>query len=1079
MANFGTPDDIYRAILLLPLAQDSCFDEVFFNKICRNAEVVSLILSKKLTLNEKQLERIAQSKFIQGVKEESERFEKLYAYTVTEKRLSINKLSKYTRDKKLTIGDDPIHRTIKIGIDWENTDEESKTWLQKYIIEWDSATIDVLSDLYNKFREEPSKLIIQSAKVSYLYRNKNSTLEPEIDSKTGQQFEIQMDSKNNFRIFKLTLVDESTGKVRNSFIAENNGLAIYVDKDKKTEEYKIKKFDSTILGNYLDKKYITKKEDQPEEYKGLKLSDKYINIKFAQFREPFRAKIAQTICSYLDKYYNSLFNIDKTYKVNAHRLKQNIEFISDNFPIQSLKTLTEEHPKKPSANQEEIYRYNAFITTYNQFINEYIWQKSFDTDIKDKVKKLQVIKGVPSFPVVEKQSKRDYQKIYKEIQNDYTISKDKVSKVGESKVDVLKLAEWLSRKWTKSGKDASTVLKQIGERLDLKEVPNSKYPQLDVPKEKAFSIWKEVLGFLDELIHTNQLNNFSDTKEVRRVADIYAQYISFSSELTWDKKTQEYFNFRIRFNTNTALLKASPFEELKDEKKEISFSGFSADKNGLKKGFAFAYKEVDGKLKFYLIFNLYNNIHLKFNEGGEYSVVAYEGDNRVIKGLSFDEGVEGTCILPLSFGKRIGRKYFYNNFSTPGDFNQLDFLKSHYIKFSNLRVIQEKTVSDNKNETIKYYAAISLERDFGSTKQAEYSYNELIGVDMGEKIPAVMAGVRLDNTVHWVANLHEEMNDKLFNIQRQKDEAQREKGAIPKKLTSRISNVTQKLLEDISIEALEKAVKKQALIVTEDLARGFGRGSHKGTYVWMRQYTKLNDILALKASELGLIKSPPEYAYSQHGILAKVPASYTSKTSIQTGFILRSPSAFKTQDESISGLDTITLKDDIFVDNDTSNQTTFELNLDTKEVTIAWKDNKTTKKFSGRAENLDAYYSTSVGKEKFEKLMSLIFEQRKSNSEVRRKKIAQFIYSLLNPRRQQDTYTDIFTGKSVNADAQGAINIARSFNFGQCDIYNKYVKKKNLSTGAKLHYYQKWYLEYCVKNKSLPEIPNLWITSSH
>ena len=324
---------------------------------------------------------------------------------------------------------------------------------------------------------------------------------------------------------------------------------------------------------------------------------------------------------------------------------------------------------------------------------------------------------------------------------------------------------------------------------------------------------------------------------------------------------------------------------------------------------------------------------------------------------------------------------------------------------------------------------------------------------MGENIPAVMAVVSLNNQIESYRFLHSEMKEKLVKIQEGKDLSQKNKGYVRPKLVSTIKNLTKTLLEDIAIESLSSCVNNKSLLVTEDLSRGFGRGSTKGTYVWMRQYTKLNDVLFDKSKELGLVNGKKQpINFSSDGILAKVPAGYTSKTSVQTGFILRSAIYMEFIDIDITGIGIIKLRDNLL-------DTTFELNLKDKSIMVDWNNMTTIMKFNGKASELGRYYDSELGNYKFNKLINTVFNETSKSSNERKDSIKYFIYNLLNPRKTQEVYTDIFTRKSVNSDVQGSINIARSYLFGQSKNY------KSKLGSERLRRWQDWYKE------NLTEIP--------
>ncbi len=916
------------------------------------------------------------------------------------------------------------------------------------------------------FKNNESDLLVRASEISYaqIHHEKDLSFKK---TPLGLTFPIKSKSGSEFMIHELSYRNKPTDlKLKTEYVADDGkNLQINLKREEADAEikYKISKFSSQAFYNDpISPKYFSefpnKEIYKAPFYQGLKAKNLSKLINTAYIRETLGASIASTICSFLDKYYNSGSELNYIYDWNAKQLTLNAQ----NHSLTGF-----DHPVKPRQTNAEVTEYNAFVTTYNQLLNELVWQKVESKDIRERFPKLKIIKGVPSFPLIEKAKSRDYAEILTKMRALYNDARQATHRVKKSSINSEELAEWLSRKSRRSGKDVTQWFESL-----KKHYAQDQYNNFIVPPNRAYAIWKELLKMLEDKIFASSKLQLTSPKDVRKFADLHAQYVSAASKLIMDKSTEKYKNDLLNFNTLTSLLKASPFEDLKEEKKEISFSGFSSDGKSLKKGFALCFKEEAGKIKFYVIFNLHQPLNLKYDKNGIYHAISYVGSGESIKAviepINFAV-TKGTCILPIAFGKRIGRKYFYDN-SVRSMQNQLDFIKDLQVKFSNLRVIRE-SVNTSKGKDWKYYCAISLERRFDNKAlQKEYMYENILGMDMGEKIPAVIALINKDtNKIILTKNLREEMDQKLHQIQNKKDESQRLEGSIPFKLSHSIKNFTQKLLEDIAIESLELAIKNKALLVTEDLARGFGRGASKGTYVWMRQYTKLNDILAMKSSELGLIKSQPKAVYTAYGILAKVPAAYTSKTSIQTGFILRSP-YYMSMKEDIANSSQIEITDDL--------GTTFVLDLSNKTVLINWRGQEATVEYKSIAQ-LGVYYNSEYGRSKAQKIEYEVFNNRSSNSKGRQKAILTLIYNVLNPRRTQAEHNDIFMGRKVNADAQGAINIARSFLYAQSSYYKEFKKlveknknNKNFRKASEgLRSWQDWYVE------NLTEVPaSLFIT---
>lgn len=1075
--------EICDLLRISKVEDEKLFNEVVINRLMRDYEIVSFVLANKLSFTEKQLYWISQTKYIQNLKEDREKFENLYGYDVKRKRFSINKLSKYTQRKGLRVASGDINRTIKIGADIKPLDVSQKAWLKNYLEEWDRLETLLLEDLYSLFRLDPGLLLSKAADVSHTRKYREEKFEfsegvVKDDFGNDIIFPIAKEGEESYLIYKLEYKNKESDKsYKKEYIASNcTGLDIKIELNSESGGFEFKKFSGQSLYNdpvapkYFSLKPVKEKYQTSFYTEGIKIPKEAEYLDGSQIKETLGKGVADTVCSFLDKYYGAISEVGITYRSNNkifEKNKKNISLLKKEAQENTLFLENMAYPSQiESPTNELVEAYNSFVTTYNQLLNEEIWQQDILNNAKLKpkkeFKKLTRIKGIPSFPKVERNQVRNPEKVLKAVIEDYNLVKTLFDDSIQSyDFQGPTLNNFLSRKSGQSGKLMQEAFKDIAQKYDYSE---DQWGRMIFKSENSKDIYLSLVSFLDVKIDEVDLSKTLESelsiREVRDVVDLYAQYISLLAHISFDKSSPEYYDFRIRVNTNLSLLKARPFEDENYTKEQLNFSGYSVTNSKFNKGLALAFKEVEDKLQFYIIFNLHQNIHLKFVEQEtEFKAIAYEKGVPVISNLNFDQGKRGTLIIPLQFGKRIGRKYFYQSLErSNAGINELEYLKSGMIQFQNARFIREE-----KFGVEKYYFATSLKKSLTSSDaQKNYDYSRVMGMDMGEKIPAVIVSVdKKTQEILKAKALHPETNDKLWNIQKQKDKAQEELGIIPEKLRDKIKNLTQKLLEDIAIESLEKAITANSMLVTEDLSRGFGRGSQKGTYVWMRQYTKLNDILFSKANELGMSSRQP-MTNSSNGILGKVVAANTSKVSLQTGFLLRSPGYLIIQDESISDLSEIIISDDL--------GTEFVLNLDQKTVFVTWRDWRKEIEFIGKRSELGRFFNeTNRGNSLFDYIIEEVFDNRTSNSQKRRKLVVSFVYNLLNPRKTQEEYKDIFTGDSVNADLQGAANVARSFGWIQSKVYIKSVKGKSLSSSEKMMMYQDWYIKNCIENKTLPD----------
>ena len=575
-------NDIIKLLNNEIISDEKLFDQIFFNKICREYDVVEHIVNNKLCFSTKQLEWISQTKFIQNFESERSLFLKSYGLeNIKQKRPSINKLAKKVRLEKISINNNEIFRTMKIGVDYNSMDKESQKWLDIYLEEYEKAKVKLYEDLYTLFVNNPIKLLMIAAKPNYAknHNNINETLY----LSNGKRSKFRINNDLDFDVVKISYQDKNNEEYI-AYINGKNNLPIKLTKDKESEVFSISKFDAQNLANNLSSKYFTLKlkggKDTDSFYNGIKFSNFSINIKSTIIAEALRTKIAQTVCSFLDKYYKAISEVEKIHKQNSKIFETNNQF-SD------LSNIFEYPINLPKTEIEDVYKYNSFVTSYNQHINEFVWQVSNDRDIKNKIRKLNIIKGVPSFPLVERETVKDYEKILEDIIKTFENLRNNYQQLEWNKVDKEKLSNWLTRKSSKSGRLITAAFRVIKEKKHLSEI---EYKQVLIPKEESIEVIKYLIEYIIQRINKIGNIDFKDHSKVRDFADMYAQYISLVSELVYDKNTKKYTDFRIKFNTDIALLKSSPFEGRKPIKNEIYFTGFSSKSNALKKRICFSFQ---------------------------------------------------------------------------------------------------------------------------------------------------------------------------------------------------------------------------------------------------------------------------------------------------------------------------------------------------------------------------------------------------------------------------------------------------------------------------------------------------------
>ncbi|MDR2527249.1 MAG: hypothetical protein LBC92_05250, partial [Rickettsiales bacterium] len=191
----------------------------------------------------------------------------------------------------------------------------------------------------------------------------------ENDKKLREKLDILMEDADLKRREVLKDLMNEFYKNPNQFIEK----AGKIKKSKKTEEeLKEYKFNSQKLYKTL--------------YTGYAKGNSYKNYS-SMFYESVLFNVAKEVCSFLDKYYTVMGEIEKTIEEND----VNLIAIKKKISVQSL-------PKEVSKKTEND-NYNKTVKQNNILINLYNQKQ----EIKDnKLILFKILKGFPSFPLVEK-----------------------------------------------------------------------------------------------------------------------------------------------------------------------------------------------------------------------------------------------------------------------------------------------------------------------------------------------------------------------------------------------------------------------------------------------------------------------------------------------------------------------------------------------------------------------------------------------------------------------------------------------------------------------------------------------------
>lgn len=706
----------------------------------------------------------------------------------------------------------------------------------------------------------------------------------------------------------------------------------------------------------------------------------YKNYSSAIFYESILFNVAKEVCSFLDKYYTIQEDINKTIQENSKTIQEKIT-----IKIYSL-------PETVS-NKNECEEYNKIVKQNNILINLHNQQQD---DKNKKLQPLKILKGFPSFPLVEKHKELNHTDLEELLLPHVdkaklfwnTINKNQMQKAMEhiyhsNNNTIYKLLTYcytieaeeptLNNDWKYILKNYKQYDGDIFERID-KKINKIDYITNQDKQAKINWLRNKSLIVLEYL----RQNNFEEFAKIRGEFDLKSSMnTGFIAKNNIDRQIFEIIG--INEGHKSAILVESidnkniyslAFSVFKDNNK------FKIDNNGKFKGFV----NFGGSKK-------------KPKEGEENEV-----KNTQLKNINLDP--IGTFILPLNFGKRYAREYLYNKY--------LNF-ENKGIILNNARIIKEGE---------KYFVAITFTKTKGNKFNKDLiQHQHIIGVDRGEKLPVAVAITDLNgNLIEYPKiDISEIFAEKQNNIDKQKREEQSKTGTYNNTLKHKAKNFSKSAIEKIGIQLLYYANKYNGLIVLEDLSRNFG----VDPIMAKRQYTKLEDFLIKKLQENGLMYGNV-LTNTKSGLLAKVMANLTSKTCSHCG------SVFST--EKLENIEPY-LKDD----------GVYYVKLDNKEISLD-RDYKQYIRIKGHFETFNAN----------EEITKLKTKDTKKNKEL----IKKVIINALNPRKTQEDFICPICGHKQNADQQAGLNIARKWLFKDSQEYTSYKNNKNKSNN--IHYWQSW-----------------------
>jgi hypothetical protein len=928
------------------------------------------------------------------------------------------------------------------GIQISNSTMEN---LDRLFDDYSKMKETILSFIYKKFQNNPLELMRMASKKTYAERHGDDlTLCLDGDKPIDSGFQC-IDCNAPMHLFYGRIFKTDKGKDKKLVFAKCSdntcrSLPIQLEEEKNKDE-EGNEFNSFKIGSFTDQSL------QPFIYKTFikKNSEKYLgemdSYHSKSVGDILSKVVSGTICSFLTKYQDVLIDHQKTVSVNK-KLVNKLENIATEKGLTLPAFVLPEQPK----NREEVEKYNRIVGKLRIWTNLNLWQKlRIDRDVAKPPLRL---KGFPSFPVIERLSNAvnwiETANNFSALANAYTemarrfwagIPDEERESILEDRRYIFKreiAAEDIAKdKETKNGKYAK---RQLGDLLlHLKGKHKGDWGKIF--DEASARAGKKIDGLLKHIASIPD-----DNKAKKALSDWLRAWASFMGEAL--KDSDKYIDYESACQKHYGDLRGQPFIKA-GRNRVIEVGGFGLDSSGNYPQYraVLAWENGGGgKREYVFILNYKKDNKIKFYGAdevfseGTFKGMFYRGGMPVVRPLNFDANDNNLIVLPLAFGKRQGREFLWN----------MRFgLDTGKLVMNNARII-EKHLFDRESgeEKAALFLALTFERK-EVLDGARLDLHNMIGIDRGEKIPAVIAltdpdGCPLprfkneDGTITHIMRIGEDYDKKQDKIQAAKAEEQKIMGGYSRKFAHKSKNFADHMVRTTARSLLSKAVENDACLVFEDLSRGFGRQG-KGTLMSKRQYTKMEDWLVGKLKYEGLWTHRGQLRSGQrHNFIAKTISQYTSKTCSKCGYVLAS-SEFPILLERLRKSDGVWLA-------------TLTSGTDVPlPETVNYFSKDHGKMISRNVhQELDAFMGKSAG-EGFLRL-----------SQTDKDNILSLLRKSLNVRPAQDKFKCLNCGHEDHADEQAALNIARSWLFMQSPEYDKYKKQKGEKLTGDRSFVEAW-----------------------
>lgn len=553
-----------------------------------------------------------------------------------------------------------------------------------------------------------------------------------------------------------------------------------------------------------------------------------------------------------------------------------------------------------------------------------------------------------------------------------------------------------------------TTSQTVARRLTALVRDNPKW----TPQQIADEILAGIFRAADKLKKHLAATGFAERKAIIKLANHYNVAVVFARE-----PFRASGDYVASYEADVARQKAfgnlrGALHQPSDESSAIQITGFSVDEHGSPNynGVLVCKPEADGKDSWAFIychqegqaFQLANEkAALRGKKLTEWTGFASRGGSRKKAEASAKQLVQGRVwvgektpptILPLAFGARLGREYLWH-------FDRNLRTKTAWV-LGNGRLL--RVMPPGRPDLAEFYLTISMEREVPPVASVKTA--KLIGIDRGEAVPASFAVVDAEGRRLSSGRIAENYREQQKAANQKKREMQSERGGYTRGMRSKERNRAKALGGEVTRKLLSLAAEHHAPLVLENLNSSLATRGGKNTMMSQMQYERVMTALEQKMAEAGLYELPsaPKFRKSDNGFITLVGPAYTSSTCSGCGHVHSSDFYQKLAD-------------------------TLQTPAAGKwQVTVEGKPRVLPENYT--------YWLRGKGertKNTTERIVELLKDRPVSKlSKTDRKTLVSLLRGRwLNYRPTQADFQCVVCGHQMNADEQGALNIARKFLF--------------------------------------------------